>query len=248
MEDRYSRQLLIEQISGKGQEKLSKASVFVVGAGGLGSPALTYLAAAGIGRLGFIDSDTITLSNLNRQFLYCTGNIGQKKADSAKEKLVLFNDKIIINSYSDCLTSENAETFFNGYDIVLGAVDSLETRHIINKACLSLGLPYIDGGLNGFSGCIFYSNPCKNKNNSPCLNCLYPEKSEKKETTGVLGTTAGIIGTMQANIAILLLLGLKNPLEGKLLIYDGIRMNTDLVDIKRNENCPVCGCKTEENK
>jgi adenylyltransferase/sulfurtransferase len=237
MDERYSRQALIQQIGIDGQEKLAHSSVFVAGAGGLGSPALTYLAAAGVGRIGFIDFDSVTFSNLNRQFLYDNNDIGKLKADSAKEKLSRLNDKIIINSYTEQLTAGNAKTFFEGYDIVLGAVDSYETRFIINKACLTLRIPYIDGGVKGFSGCVMFSNPP----HTPCLNCLFPEKTEKKEITGVLGTAAGVIGTIQANIALLRLLELPNPIENKLLLYDGLRMNVDHIEIKHNRECTVCG-------
>ena len=241
MEDRYSRQILIKEIGAEGQEKLARSSVFVAGAGGLGSPALTYLASAGIGRLGFVDCDTVAPSNLNRQFLHNTFDIGKLKTNSAKEKLSALNDKIEINSINEHLTDENANTIFAGYDLILGAVDSFETRFVINRACVSLNIPYIDGGINGFSGCVLFSNPP----HTPCLNCVFPQDIEKKETQkksniGVLGTTAGIIGTIEANTALLFLLGLPNPIENKLLIYDGLRMSFDHIDIKRNENCSVC--------
>jgi len=242
MDDRYSRQIIIPQIGSEGQKKLARSSVFVAGAGGLGSPALTYLAAAGVGRIGLIDSDTAALSNLNRQFLHNTGDIGRLKAESAGEKLSRLNNKIEIKTFSDRITKENAKNFFSGYDLILGAVDSFETRFVINKACVSLNIPYIDGGINGFSGCVLFSNPPR----TPCLNCVFPpaalavKTSAKKETQGALGTTAGITGTIEANIALLYLLDLPNPVENKLLLYDGLRMSFDLIDIKRNEKCDVC--------
>jgi len=243
---RYSRQILIEQIGEEGQEKLAASSVIVIGAGGLGSPALTYLAAAGIGCIGLVDSDKIALSNLNRQFLHNTCDIGKFKVDSAKEKLSNLNNEINIKTFNTHLTDGNAEEILSGFDIVIGAVDSFETRFVINKACVllhkqGLHIPYIDGGINGFSGCVLFSNPP----HTPCLNCVFPQDIEKKETQkksniGVLGTTAGIIGTIEANTALLFLLGLPNPIENKLLIYDGLRMSFDHIDIKRNENCSVC--------
>ena len=242
MEGRYSRQISIKEIGAEGQEKLSRSSVFVAGAGGLGSPILTYLAAAGIGRLGFIDYDTVDVSNLNRQFLHNTGDIGITKKESAEKKLRALNDKIEINSHNGRLTEDNAHKFFSGYDIVLGAVDSFETRFIINKACVSLSLPYIDGGINGFSGCIVFSNPPQ----TPCLNCIFPVTAQltqhaKKETHGVLGTTAGVIGTIEANIALLYLLDLPNPVNNKILIYDGLTAVIDHIEIKKNDECSVCG-------
>ena len=235
MDNRYSRQIIIPQIGNEGQEKLTQSSVLVVGAGGLGSPALTYLAAAGVGSLCVVDSDTVALSNLNRQFLHNINDIGKLKTESAIEKLSGLNDKIKINSYNERLTDNNAEKIFSGYDVILGAVDSFETRCVINKACVSLSLPYIDGGISGFSGCVLFSNPP----DMPCLNCIFPQRTEKKETS-VLGTTAGVVGTIQANITLLCLLGLPNPIQNKLLLYDGMRMTVDHVEIKRSEKCTIC--------
>ena len=242
MDDRYARQTLIHQIGPEGQKKLSSSSVLVVGAGGLGSPALTYLAAAGVGRIGLVDSDTVALSNLNRQFLHNSGDIGRSKADSAREKLINLNTEIEIIACNEHLTDLNAKTILTGYDIVLGAVDSFETRFIINRACISLHIPYIDGGVNGFSGCVMFSYPP----DTPCLNCIFPETAAKKNPIGILGTTAGVIGTIEANIALLWLLCLQNPgiylsFKNKLLLYDGLRMNIDHIDIKQDEECSVCG-------
>jgi len=241
IEDRYSRQILIKEIGNDGQKKLSQSSVFVAGAGGLGSPILTYLAAAGAGRIGFIDSDVVAESNLNRQFLHNINNIGGLKTDSAKEKLSALNDKIEIIAYNERLNEKNAASFLAGYDIILGAVDSFETRFIINKACVSLSLPYIDGGINGFSGCVMFSNPPY----TPCLNCVFPDSVQRaeKKAPGVLGVTAGIIGTIEANIALLHLLGLPNPLKDKLLIYDGLNMSFDHIEIFKDDDCKVCGSR-----
>lgn len=239
MDERYSRQIIMPQIGTEGQEKLAQSSVLVVGTGGIGSPALTYLAAAGIGRLGLIDCDTVTPGNLNRQFLHNTNDIGRLKTESAGEKLSLLNDKIEIKTCAEHLTEENAENILTGYDLILGAVDSFETRYVINKACVSLGVPFIDGGINGFSGCVLFSNPP----DTPCLNCLFPRAAAKKETVGVLGTTAGITGTIEANIALLHLLGFPNPVKGKLLLYDGLRMSIDLIEVKKNDYCEICGGK-----
>jgi len=237
MNERYTRQILIDQIDLAGQHNLGCSSVVVVGAGGLGSPALTYLAAAGVGQIGVIDGDAVELTNLNRQFLHGEADIGQSKAASARESLTALNSTIEIREYNTRLTEQNAKTLLTGYDLVLGAVDSFETRTLINRASISLGIPYIDGGINGFSGSVLYSHPP----DSPCLNCILPLKSAKRNITGVLGTTAGLIGAAMTNIALLHLLGLKNPICNKLFLYDGLRLHTDLIEIQRDENCPVCG-------
>ncbi|MCL2568244.1 MAG: HesA/MoeB/ThiF family protein [Oscillospiraceae bacterium] len=237
MNERYARQILMEQIDVAGQERLARAAVVVVGAGGLGSPALTYLAAAGVGRIGLIDGDTVELTNLNRQFLHGEADLGRPKADSARERLAALNGTIEVRTHDVRLTEENAAALLAGYDLILGAVDSFETRAVINRAAIGLGIPYIDGGVNGFSGSVFYSYPP----DLPCLNCVFPLERSKGKTAGVLGTTAGVIGTAMANVALLHLLGLENPLCNKLFWYDGLRMRTDLIEVRRDEGCLVCG-------
>jgi len=237
MNERYARQILMDQIGPAGQRKLEESSVIVVGAGGLGSPALTYLAEAGVGRIGLIDADTVQLSNLNRQFLHGEADLGRSKAVSAREALTALSSAIEIREYDLRLTAQNAAATLAGYDLVLGAVDSFETRAVINVAAVSLGVPYIDGGVNGFSGSVFYSYPPV----GPCLNCVFPAESGNQKPTGVLGTTAGVIGVAMANVALLHLLGLENPLLGKLFLYDGLRLRTDLIDIRRNRGCLICG-------
>jgi len=237
MDDRYIRQTMLSQVGPEGQKKLSRSSVVVVGAGGLGSPALTYLAAAGVGRVGLIDSDTVSLSNLNRQFLHGDGDIGRAKADSATEKLRALNSDIEIIACKEMLSDDNAETLITGYDLVLGAVDSFDTRFVINRAAAALCLPYIDGSVNGFCGFVMFSHPPK----TPCLNCVFPNRDTKNKPIGVLGATAGVIGTIEADMALLWLLNHYNPIENKLLLYDGFRMSIDLIKIERDNNCPVCG-------
>ena len=237
MDDRYIVQTMLKQVGTEGQMKLARASVLVVGAGGLGSPASTYLAAAGVGRIGLIDPDIVTLSNLNRQFLYGDDDIGRSKVVAAVEKLATLNRDIQVTAYQERLSSKNAGTLITGYDLVLGAVDSFDTRFVINKASADLNIPYIDGGVNGFNGCVMFSHPPK----TPCLKCVFPGRAEKKEPIGVLGTTAGVIGTLETNIALLWLLGHHNPVENKLLLYDGLRMSIDFIEIKRDPNCSACG-------
>ena len=234
--NRYTRQTMLKQIGSEGQEKLKRASVIVIGAGGLGAPALTYLAAAGVGHIGIVDSDTVSASNLNRQFLHNEADLKRPKAVSAKEKLEALNSEIRISAYEETLTDKNAKDILAGFDLVLGAVDTYETRFVINRASVELCLPYIDGGINGFYGCIIFSLPKK----TPCLNCVFPNKKSDRQEGGVLGTTAGIIGTLEANLALLWLINQQNPIEKKLILYDGLKMSMDFVDIERDKNCPVC--------
>ena len=237
MEKRYFRQLILNEIGPDGQAKLAQSAVLVVGAGGLGSPALTYLAAAGVGCLGILDSDVVDASNLNRQFLHGSADIGHAKVQSARDRLVHLNEDIDIHTHEVHLSDDNAISLLGGYNLVIGAVDSFATRFVMNRACVTLGLPYIDGGVKGFGGWVmFVQSP-----QTPCLNCIFPQKKAKKEPIGVLGTTAGVIGTIEANIALLHLLGLTNPLESKLLMYDGMRMNMNSIDIAHDERCAVCG-------
>ena len=228
---------MIPRIGDEGQMKLSRSSVLVAGAGGLGSPALTCLAAAGVGRIGIADSDTVEISNLNRQFLFCIDDIGRPKAGSARDRLLRMNNQIGIEAFNDHLTELNAEKIIAGYDFVIGAVDSFRTRFAINRACVSLNIPYADGGVRDFSGHALFSFPPQ----TPCLNCVFPAKSGKPEKHGVIGTVTGVVGTMLANIALAHLLGLPNHAANKLLLYDGLRMGIDQIEIKRNDKCPVCG-------
>ena len=236
MNDRYIRQITLPQIGIEGQKKLAGSSVLVVGAGGLGSPALMYLAAAGTGKIGIVDHDVVEQSNLNRQILYGTCSLGHNKTGAAKEKLQDINNETVIISHNTRLTGENAAAIFKDYSLVLGAVDSFETRNIINKTCVSLDIPYIDAGINGFSGYVFYSFPPE----TPCLNCLFPGDANKKTGTGVFGPAAGVIGSMQAGMALGILLGLPNHAAGRLVFYDGMRFSIDHVEVQKNPECPVC--------
>ena len=235
--ERYERQIIIDKIGEEGQARLACSSVAVIGAGGLGSPILTYLALAGVGKLTLVDWDVVDISNLNRQFLHDTNDIGRKKAISAEEKLKALNPKVEIHPLSVELTGDNAEELLSGHDLVMGALDSLDARLIVNETCTNLGIPYVDGGVKEFGGRVMFSNPPQ----TPCFNCVFPPKVRKKKTVGVLGVTAGIIGGIQADVALIHLLQLPNPLGNKLLIFDGLRLTMNLVDVVKDENCEVCG-------
>ena len=236
MHERYKRQIIMDKIGEEGQTKLACSSVAVIGVGGLGSPILTYLALAGVGKLTLVDYDVVEISNLNRQFLHGTQDIGRKKVISAQEKLKALNAQVDIHPLSVKLTRENADTLLAGHDLILGALDSLEARWIVNKACVSLGIPYIDGGVKEFGGQVMFSHPPQ----TPCLSCIFPSKEGKREAVGILGVTPGIIGGIQADVALIHLLGLPNPLENKILMWDGLRMTLNLVDLIRDEKCEVC--------
>jgi adenylyltransferase/sulfurtransferase len=239
MSNRYARQIQIRQIGAEGQKKLSGASAVVLGAGGLGSAALAYLAMAGVGRIGLIDSDVVELSNINRQFLHSTNDIGRPKAASAMEKLAALNPEIEIIAQQELLTAKNAKEMLAGYDVAVGAVDSSEARHAINAACAILRIPFIDGGIAGLSGYAMFLYPP----DTPCYRCIFPEtaKARGKEPIGALGATAGVIGAIQANIAIQWLLGLPIQVKGKLIFYDGLSMSIEAIGVQRNEACVVCG-------
>ena len=236
MSGRYERQITIDKIGEEGQARLACSSVAVIGAGGLGSPILTYLALAGVGKLTLVDYDVVEISNLNRQFLHGTGDIGRKKTISAKEKLSALNPQIEVRPLAVELTLENAEELLAGHDLVIGALDSLEARWIVNEACVNLGIPYIDGGVKEFGGRVMFFNPPQ----TPCFNCVFPPNERERKVVGVLGVTAGIIGGIQADVALIHLLRLPNPLLNKLLIFDGLRLTINLVDVVRDEKCEVC--------
>jgi adenylyltransferase/sulfurtransferase len=237
MIDRYIRQTVLSRVGEEGQKKLAYAKVVVVGAGGLGSPILTYLVTAGVGRIKIIDSDIVSLSDLNRQFLYTEKDIERPKALAAMEALKALNGEIGIIGRSVYLTDENAATHLAGYDLILGAVDSFEARSVINRASIALNIPYIDGSVSGFTGLAMFSCP----GITPCYNCVFPDKPKNVKATGVLGATAGTIGSMEANLALQWLLNGNNPIENRLLLYDGLKLSLSSINVKRDGNCPACG-------
>jgi adenylyltransferase/sulfurtransferase len=196
-----------------------------------------YLAASGVGRLTLIDYDVVELSNLNRQLLHSTRDIGMLKVVSAERKLVALNPDITIRPLAVKLTKDNAKELLSEQDLVIGALDSLETRFVVNETCVNLKIPYLDGGVKEFGGMVIFSNPPQ----TPCFNCIFPKKKKVKGAIGVIGVTAGIIGTIQADVALVHLLGLPNPLQSKLLIFDGLHLSMNLVTVVADEKCEVCG-------
>jgi molybdopterin/thiamine biosynthesis adenylyltransferase/rhodanese-related sulfurtransferase len=239
---RYSRHLIMPEVGVDGQRKLKAAKVLCIGAGGLGSPAALYLAAAGVGRLGIVDFDNVDVSNLQRQILHSTPDIGRPKLVSAKEKLHALNPEIQIDTYETALSSENALQLFEPYDIVVDGTDNFPTRYLVNDACVLLGKPNAYGSIFRFEGqaSVFATKQ------GPCYRCLYPEPPPPGLVPscaegGVLGVLPGMIGVIQATEAIKLILGVGEPLIGRFLIYDALRMRFRELKLKKDPECPVCG-------
>lgn len=241
---RYSRQEILAEIGVSGQKKLSAARVLVVGAGGLGCPAMQYLAGAGIGTIGIIDHDNVDISNLQRQVLYDTADAGKPKAAIAKERLLRLNPHITVNAYVQELTAENAISLFSGYDVIIDGTDNFPARFLINDAAVKLGKPVIYGAIQNFEGQVSVFDSVR----GPCYRCLHPEPPQglvlNCAESGVMGPLAGIVGTMQAMETIKILAGHSSfsPLIGKLWLVDTRSMETGLIAIPRNKNCSVCSC------
>ncbi len=246
--NRYDRQIRLPEIGQGGQEKLLNASILCVGAGGLGSPALLYLAAAGVGRIGIIDFDRIDESNLQRQILFDTDDVGKQKALEAAQRLKALNPGIKIEAYDAELSIENVAQLFPIYDIVLDGTDNFETKFLINDAAVKFGKPWIYGAIQGFDG----QASVFNYKDGACYRCLYPEKPKGRimncAEAGVIGAVAGLIGVTQALQAIQIITGHESfePLSGKLLILDTRTMHTRLLGLKKNADCTTCGAKPDE--
>lgn len=239
--EKYSRQILL--FGEEGQEKLKKAKVLVAGAGGLGSPVSTYLTIAGVGKIILADFDSVDPSNLNRQFLHHEKDIGRLKIESAKEKLLSMNPDIEVETIAEMLTESNLETLVPECDIIVDALDNLETRHILNRLAIKRKIPLIHGAVTGYDGQVTTIVPGK----TPCFYCIFPRIS-KKEVFPILGTTPGIIGSIQANEAIKFLTGQGKLLEGRLLFWSGLSGNFSEISLSKLNNCPVCGCLKGESE
>ena len=239
---RYSRHLLIPEVGLEGQRKLKNSSVLIVGTGGLGSPVALYLAAAGIGRIGLVDYDMVDSSNLQRQVIHGTSTVGKLKVDSAKEKLLDLNPDIQVDTYNEPYTSENALRIARDYDMILDGTDNFPTRYLTNDVAVFLGKPNVYASIYRFDGqvSVFYAKE------GPCYRCLFPEPPPPGLVPscaegGVLGVLPGTIGTIQATEALKVLLGIGEPLIGRLLLYNALDMTFDFVKLKKNPNCRVCG-------
>lgn len=241
---RYSRHILLPEVGGKGQQKLLHAKVLLIGAGGLGSPVALYLAAAGVGTLGIMDADTVDLSNLQRQVIHATPDIGKLKVESAKETIAQINPDVNVVVYPEFATVDNVPKILPEYDLVVDGCDNFATRYLMNDAAVIYKKPYVYGSILRFDGQASVFNPPA----GPCYRCIFPEAPPAGavpscQEAGVIGVLPGLLGLIQATEAIKLILGVGDSLLGRLLIVDALGMEFMDAKVKRNENCPVCGDK-----
>ncbi len=239
---RYSRHLIIPDVGMAGQKRLKNAKVLVVGAGGLGSPALLYLAAAGVGTLGIVDFDTVDESNLQRQVIHGVSDVGKSKAESARESIAEINPYVRVILHTDRLDSSNVMDIFAPYDLIVDGTDNFATRYLVNDACVMLHKPYVWGSIYRFDGqaSVFWADY------GPCYRCLYPEPPPPGMVPscaegGVLGVLCASIGSVQVNEAIKLITGIGEPLAGRLMIYDALEMSYRTVKVNKDPECAVCG-------
>lgn len=240
---RYSRHIILDEVGVEGQKKIRNAKVLVVGAGGLGSALIYYLAAAGVGRLGIVENDVVDLSNLQRQILHDTNHLGVHKGESAKEKIIALNPDVEVVLYKTFIDSSNAMDIIKDYDIVADGSDNFRTRFLMNDACYLLNKPLVHGAVLGFKGQVSVFVPGEN---NPCYRCIYEEISPSGLTptckeVGVLGSVVGVIGTIQTTEVLKLILGIGKPLVGKLLVYDALAGEFSKFRVNKNKNCPLCG-------
>jgi molybdopterin/thiamine biosynthesis adenylyltransferase/rhodanese-related sulfurtransferase len=239
---RYSRHLIMPEVALEGQKQLKAAKVLTVGTGGLGSPLALYLAAAGVGTIGIVDFDVVDESNLQRQIIHGTSDVGRPKVQSAYEKLIDINPNVEVRVHEEALTSENALEIFEDYDVIVDGTDNFPTRYLVNDACVLLGKPNAYGSIFRFEGqaSVFYAEE------GPCYRCLYPEPPPPGLVPscaegGVLGVLPGAIGTIQATETVKLILGIGEPLIGRLLLYDALNMRFREMKLRKDPDCPVCG-------
>jgi molybdopterin/thiamine biosynthesis adenylyltransferase/rhodanese-related sulfurtransferase len=246
---RYSRHLLLPEVGLQGQKKLKASSILVIGTGGLGSPVSMYLAAAGVGHIGLVDFDSVDLNNLQRQIVHGTSTIGDRKVHSARKRLLDINPSIQIDVYDEPFTSENAFQISDPYDLIIDATDNFPTRYLTNDVCVLTGKPNIYGSIFRFEGqvSVFWAEK------GPCYRCLFPEPPPPGSVptcadAGVFGVIPGIIGTLQATEALKLLLGIGEPLIGKLLLYDALTASLEELSLKKNPKCKICSDTPEITK
>lgn len=243
--ERYARHLSLSEVGIEGQKKLLAGRVLVIGAGGLGAPGLLYLAAAGVGTIGIVEYDLIEASNLHRQILYTTAEVGKKKAESARDRILALNPEINVILHEERLTRENAVRIMKNYDIIIDGTDNFQTRYLTNDVCVLLNKPNIFGCLESFRGqaSVFWHGKTSD---APCYRCIFPEPPPAGEVptcseAGVLGILPGMISLIQTTEAVKILLGQGEPLVGRLLLYDALQMSFREIKVRRDKNCLVCG-------
>ncbi len=240
--ERYARNIMLEPIGAAGQEKLLASSVLIVGVGGLGSPAALYLAAAGVGTIGLLDSDMVNLSNLQRQIAHGTADLGRRKVVSAKEAIEAINPDVAVRTYDQWATADTLGEIIAGYDFVIDAVDNFATKFLINDACCSQGIAFSHAGILEFEGQSMTVLPGK----TACYRCVFgeppsPDSVSPPSQAGVLGVLPGVIGTLQATEAIKSILGIGDLLTNSILTYDALTMQFRKISVRRNPDCPQCG-------
>ena len=244
--ERYSRHILLDDVGVAGQEKLLGAKVLIIGAGGLGSPAALYLAAAGVGTIGVVDNDVVEISNLQRQIAHFTKDVGVSKVDSAAEKMQAINPDVTVRTYREYLCAANITGIFAGYDFVIDGTDNFPTKFLVNDACIFLGLPFSHGGILRFNGQTMTVIPGQ----TACYRCTFrhpppPDAVPSCAQAGVLGAVAGMLGTIQAAEALKFITGAGELLVNCLLTFDAASMQFRRIKLKKQENCPVCGPEPE---
>ncbi len=244
---RYARHLIMPEVGIEGQRKLKAASVLLIGTGGLGSPLALYLAAAGIGRIGLVDYDVVDETNLQRQVIHGQSTVGHLKVDSAEIRMKEINPNLQVDKYNVPLTSENALELFAPYDVIIDGTDNFPTRYLVNDACVKLGKPNVYGSIFRFEGqvSVFYANE------GPCYRCMFPTPPPPGLVPscaegGVLGILPGTVGTMQATEGIKLILGIGEPLIGRMLLYDALEMSFTKIKVRKDPNCPVCSIPRDQ--
>ena len=240
--ERYSRHIILPDVGGKGQTKLLSSRILLLGMGGLGSPAALYLAAAGVGTLGLVDFDTVELSNLQRQVIHTTDDLGKTKVQSAKETIRAINPDVNVQEHGERLSVDNVLEIISDYDLVVDGTDNFPTRFLLNDACVMKRKPIVYGAIFRFEGQVSVFAP----DQGPCYRCLIPHlpppgSVPRCQEAGVLGILPGIIGTLQATEAIKLIIGVGKPLIGRLLLFDALDMEMQEMKLRKNPKCPACG-------
>ena len=238
---RYSRHLLLDGFGLEGQLRLLDARVLIVGMGGLGSPIALYLAAAGVGTLGLVDGDTVSLTNLQRQIIHGTPDVGRSKVDSSAESIIRVNPEVNVEKHELFLNEDNALDIIRDYDFVVEGSDNFSAKYLVNDACVMLGKPFCIGGINRYAGQVMTHRP-----GTACYRCLFPEPPAREDVetcamVGVLGTIAGMLGTIQATEVVKCIVEVGEPLYNQLLTFDALSMQWNKLSFQHNEDCPLCG-------